>query len=112
MFRETLGIVLAVLVGIMSLALWLADKAGKNSPGLTVCVLIFMALLALCAVYLIPWLRTTSIVGDNFEIFFSNRNSPAGSWSFRHLGMAAASARSQSDCTASTASSRVQHRKK
>jgi hypothetical protein len=58
MSKETLGIVLAVVVGVVGFAIWMADKYGKATPVLTFMVLLLMAGLCLCGVYLIPWLWT------------------------------------------------------
>jgi hypothetical protein len=56
MSKETLGIVLAVVVGVMGFAIWLADEYGKATPTLMWIVLLVMAGLCLCGIYLIPWL--------------------------------------------------------
>src|SRR5216683_160760 len=61
MSKETLGIVLAIIVGVMGFAIWLADKSGKSTPVLTIIVLAIILGLCLCGAYLIPWVWT----GDN-----------------------------------------------
>jgi hypothetical protein len=56
MSRETLGVVLAFTAFIAMLALYLIDKAGKNTPFITVAILLLMVVLSLWCIYLIPWL--------------------------------------------------------
>jgi hypothetical protein len=64
MSKETLGITLAVVVGVVGFALWLADKYGKATSTLTVMVLFVMAGLCLCLVYLIPWLWNAETMAE------------------------------------------------
>jgi hypothetical protein len=56
MSKETLGIVLALVIGIVSLGLWVMDKAGKNTATITIGALLLITALSLCLVYLVPWL--------------------------------------------------------
>jgi hypothetical protein len=64
MSKETLGIVLAIVVGVMGFAVWIADKYEKAPPTLIVMVLLLMAGLCLCGVYLIPWLWKTPTLAE------------------------------------------------
>jgi len=56
MSKETLGILIAIVVGVMGFAIWLADRSGKTTPTLTFLVLVLIAGLCLCGAYLIPWI--------------------------------------------------------
>jgi hypothetical protein len=69
MSKETLGIVLGIVIGVMTFATWLADKNGKTTPTMTIVVLVVIAGLCLCGVYLIPWLWSAkSLVEKSWRV--------------------------------------------
>lgn len=72
MSKETLGLVLGVLAGVMTLALWLTDRAGKSNAILSAVALATIALLSLCAVYLIPWLWSPRLVERIWRVSFAS----------------------------------------
>jgi hypothetical protein len=56
MQKDTLGIVLALVLGAVTFALYLIDKSGRNTPAITIGVLLLIAALSLGLVYMVPWI--------------------------------------------------------